>query len=541
MATGWQKSFNDSAIGKFFKMNQRKTTFTTELRAGLSTFVTMAYIIAVNASILTDSVNRYHKTLGTLSNLPLGVAPGLGINAYFAYTVVGFHGTGSVKYETALGAIFLEGIIFAALAVFGLRQWLARMIPHSLKLAMGAGIGFFLAFIGAQSSEGIGLVTNDGATLVTLGGCDASLKADDGTCLGGVMASAKLWAGIAGFILMGLLLMFRVRGAILISILFISIISWIKTDSNKINYFTNDAAGTDRFVFFKKVVDAPSLAKTGGVLKFDYGSKDVWIALITFLYVDIFDTTGTLYSMASFAGLTNNRGEFEGGDVAFIADGVSIMLGSTVGTSPVTAFIESAAGIAEGGKTGLTAFFVAVCFFISLFFAPIFASFPPWATGPALLIVGSMMMSSNIAKINWHYYGDSIPAFVCIALMPLTYSVAYGLIGGIGMYIAINGVTAFLKFASGGKIVPDDSAREIPPWEKFKGVPLLPAWLRKLTGNYKESDEISFTDSEEFEKKDSEVDMEAAMFGGVKKPEPEPASEETAALGASSSEEPTKA
>lgn len=178
------------------------------------------------------------------------------------------------------------------------------------------------------------------------------------------------------------------------------------------------------------MVDVPNASKTAGKMNFDLSGGHVWIALITFLYVDILDATGTMYSMAQFGGFTDKFGDFPGAGWAFVTDAASISIGATLGTSPVTAFIESAAGIADGGRTGLTSLSTAFWFFISLFFAPIFASIPPWATGPALIVVGALMLQ-GIGNINWRYYGDAIPAFVTIAMMPLTYNIGYGIIAGV--------------------------------------------------------------------------------------------------------------
>ncbi|KAI8807804.1 permease [Cladochytrium replicatum] len=525
-------------LARYFKLHERETTIWTELRAGAATFVTMAYIIAVNSSILSDTggpcvcpagqfpclpgkdaaydscVFDTKKSLitattvasliatflvGVSANVPFGVAPGMGINAFFAYTIVGFRGTGKLTYQEALGAVVIEGIVFFILAVFGLRQWLARMIPDSLSLAMGVGIGLFLCFIGLQSSEGIGLIVNDSATLVTLGGCPEIFKdTATGSCLGHGMESPTLWVGVLGFVIITLLLMLRVRGAVIIGILFVSIISWFRGGS-AISYFPDSTIGNSRFDYFKNVVGVPDMSKTAGIPRFNLGSGTFWQALIIMLYIDVFDTTGTMYSLASFAGFTDDKGQFPGADWAFLMDSISITLGGLMGTSPVTPFIESASGVAEGGKTGLTAVFVSLFFFLSLFFAPIFASFPPWATGPALVVIGSMMMASNVRKINWDYLGDSIPAFVCIALMPLSYSIADGLIGGIGTYIVINSLAWIATKISGGKIAPEYEKREPTPWDTRNDIPILPLWLRAMAGGKKKSPEPSHVEAKDEE------------------------------------------
>ncbi|KAF9353473.1 hypothetical protein BGX26_008760 [Mortierella sp. AD094] len=513
-----------SAVGKYFRLEgsgarreRPGSKFTTELRAGLTTFVTMAYIISVNALIVTDSGGTcvcnnggnttdvgcftdpgYADCLATLkldlitataaiaclssllmglfANLPLGLAPGMGLNAYFTYTVVGFHGANKIKYETALAAVFIEGILFMVLSILGIRQWLARLIPQSIKIATGAGIGLFLMFIGTQSSAGIGLIGSDDATLVTLTGCITDAT---GACISGShMRGPTTWMGIMGFILIAIMLMFRVKGAVLVGILFVSILSWIR--GTTFTYFPYTEAGEGMFDYFKQVVTFHPIKNILGKMDFQLNSSEVWIALITFLYVDIMDTTGTLYSMAKFGGYMQRNGDFEGSSAAFLCDAASITIGSVFGLPPVTAFIESGAGITEGGRTGLTAICTSVLFFIALFFSPIFASFPPWATGPALIIVGSMMVKS-VRSINWDYMGDAIPAFLTIALMPLSYSIAYGLIAGIGSYIAINGGVYLIELFSGGRFQPEDKdLRE--PWsnESFTLENVLPPWVQKI-------------------------------------------------------------
>jgi AGZA family xanthine/uracil permease-like MFS transporter len=414
--------------------------------------------------------------MGLFANLPLGLAPGMGLNAYFAYTVVGFHGSNKIKYETALAAVFIEGILFILLSLFGVRQWLARLIPQSIKIATGAGIGLYLCFIGMQSSAGIGLIGADSATLVTLTGCVTDAT---GNCVSGShMRGPTTWMGIFGFIVISILLVFRVRGAVLVGILTVSILSWIRPTT--FTFFPYTPAGQSSFDYFRKVVTFHPIQSTLGKMDFQLNSSEVWIALITFLYVDIMDTTGTLYSMAKFGGYMYKNGDFDGSTAAFLCDATSISIGACFGVPPVTAFIESGAGITEGGRTGLTSITTAFLFFISLFFSPIFASFPPWATGPALIIVGSMMVKS-VRSINWEYVGDAIPAFLTIAMMPLSYSIAYGLIAGIGSYAAINGSVYVLELISGGRITPEDKdLRE--PWqtESFTLANILPGWIQKL-------------------------------------------------------------
>ncbi|KAJ2383021.1 hypothetical protein GGI05_005458, partial [Coemansia sp. RSA 2603] len=477
--------------GSGAKIERAGSKFTIELRAGLTTFIAMAYIISTNALILTDSGgtcdcdrDKFGPTcdtdpayatclqgikldlitatcaisclacilMGTLANLPIALAPGMGLNAYFAYTVVGYHGTGKVSYRNALSAVCIEGIIFFVLSVVGLRQWFARMIPVSLKTATASGIGIYLAFIGLQSSAGIGLITSSSATLVELGGCPPEYRDANNVCTAHHMQGGPTWLGVLGLMLIGTMLLYRLKGAILIGILIVAIISWPRPTA--VTYFPYTPSGDQAFNFFKKVVTFHPIKNTLAEFHWDLSSGDIWIALITFLYVDILDCTGTMFSMAKFGGYMDDRTQdFEGSSMAFLVDSASIAIGSTFGSSPVTAFIESGAGIAEGGRTGITTIVTGIMFFISLFFAPIFASFPPWATGPALITVGAMMMQ-NVLQINWKYIGDGLPAFITIIMIPFGYSIGYGLIAGIGSFIFINSVVFILFKVSRGRIAP---------------------------------------------------------------------------------------
>lgn len=512
----------NSRVGKRFKLSERNSTFTTELRAGTATFLTMAYILAVNASILADSggpcsvsdcvplcsdpsvplsnctgstqrvvqpdvsckfdpvnpgyascLEKVRKDLivatvassligcvimGAFANLPLALAPGMGTNAYFAYTVVGYHGSGNVPYKSALAAVFIEGLIFLFISAVGFRAKLAKLVPKPVRISSSAGIGLFLAFIGLQNNQGIGLVGYNPSTLVTLGGCPSwsrtsvapVLTTANGTvsllpggtvsgdifCLRDRMESPTLWLGIVGFVIIAYCLVKNIKGAMIYGIVFVTAVSWFR--HTKVTAFPDTVAGDAAHEYFKKVVDIHLIESTAGALSFKtIGKGYFWEALVTFLYVDILDTTGTLYSMARFAGFTDENGDFEGQYFAFMSDAMSIVVGSLLGTSPVTAFIESSTGIREGGRTGLTALTVAGYFFLAFFFTPLLASIPAWAVGPPLILVGVLMMRA-VVEIEWDDMRQAIPAFVTLILMPLTYSIAYGLIGGIGTYIVLN-------------------------------------------------------------------------------------------------------
>ncbi|KAI1349906.1 purine transporter [Xylaria sp. FL0043] len=519
-----------SAVGRWFRLDgsghpkQRKgSLFFTEIRAGIAAFFAMAYILAVNASILSDSggpcvcphtdadptcvmdtdyllcvaeVKRDLVTataaiaaissfcMGLFANLPVSLAPGLGLNAYFAYNVVGFHGTGNTPYSIALTATFAEGFIFFALALFGLRQWLARAIPRSIKLATSVGIGLFLTIIGFTYSEGLGILQGATSTPLVLAGCPETGFGEDGLCTEATkMRNPALWVGIfAGGLFTVMLMMYRVKGAIIAGILLVSIISWPRTTS--LTYFPYTEVGNANFDYFKKVVDFHQITKTLTAQSFDISKLggQFGLALITFLYVDILDTTGTLYAMAHLADVVDpETQDFEGSTAAYMVDALSISIGSLFGSSPVTAFIESGAGIADGGRTGLTAMTTGICFFISVFFAPIFASIPPWATGSVLILIGSMMMPAAV-EINWRYIGDAVPAFVTIVVMPFTYSIAYGLIAGIILYIIINTLVWAIERASGGRIVPSNKSEKDPWTWRIPGGALPPWMLRAARG-----------------------------------------------------------
>jgi AGZA family xanthine/uracil permease-like MFS transporter len=521
-----------SPVGRWFRLEgsghpkeREGSRFVTEIRAGLTTWAAMAYIISVNASILSDSggtcvctsttdptcltdtdyancVNDVRNDLivstaamsalssflmGLLANLPVGMAPGLGLNAYFTYSIVGFHGTGMITYQEALAAVFMEGWIFLILSILGLRQWLVRIIPESLVLAVGAGIGLFIAFLGLSPS-GLFVIGGNTTNLVGLGGCTADDYTSDLPfyCGNEVLRNPTMWLGIfLGGILTVLLMLYRVRGAILIGIFLVSVISWPR--STPVTYFPHTDAGNQLFDYFKQVVTFHPLTKVGNVIDYHYSNPRVWYAVVTLIYVDILDTTGTLYSMAKFAGLRDPVTlDFEGSTMAYCVDAFSISMGALVGTSPVTAFIESATGISEGGKTGITAIVVGIMFFVSVFFAPIFASIPGWATGGALIIVGSLMIR-NVREINWDYIGDAVPAFVTLIIIPLSYNIAYGLIAGIFTYICINFIPWIIRKLSSNQIVPPnyDASEEwtVPPGSIF------PSWMLRLSGRRTQLDE----------------------------------------------------
>lgn len=424
--------------------------------------------------------------MGLFANMPVGVAPGMGLNAYFAYTVVGMHGVGQVPFQVALTAIFIEGFIFFGLALLGLRQWLARAIPRCIKLATSVGIGLFLTLIGLTYAEGIGLIMPGVSVPIQLAGCLEG-QIQGGECPSGVkMRSPMMWIGIfCGGVFTVMLMLYRVKGAIIAGIILVSIISWPRT--TPVTYFPYTPLGDSNFDFFRKVVDFHPIQNVLNVQRWDIGGYggQFGLALITFLYVDILDCTGTLYSMAHYANLVDPvTQDFEGSTIAYMVDSLTISIGAVFGTPPVTAFVESGAGISEGGKTGLTAMSTGLCFFISIFFAPIFASIPPWATGCVLVLVGSMMVQA-VTEINWKYLGDSVPAFVTIAIMPFTYSIADGLIAGVCLYILLNTLVWIIEKLSGGRIVPPNKELKEPwTWRTEGGI--VPPWMGRLARGQKD-------------------------------------------------------
>ncbi|KAK9909947.1 hypothetical protein WJX75_009918 [Coccomyxa subellipsoidea] len=516
------EKFGASVVGRYFKTVERKTTLFQELRAGTVTFLTIAYILSVNANILSDTggpctsndctgpdksfacrftdpgyqacVDATRKSLitataassllgcvimGVAANMPVALAPGMGLNAYFTYNVVGYYGTKNVSYQEALAAIFIEGWIFVLLSAVGVRQKVISYLPRTLALAMAAGIGLFLAHIGYQGSQGIGLVVGDGATLVTLGGCSVPSQVhpyyiDDTTsvctpqgntplpnlppqgpnyeCPTWKLNSGPLWMGMGALAIMSILMSRNFKGAIIAGIAITTIISWIP--GHAASYLGPSSGilggiggdGESRWEYFRNVVAVPSIKQTGGALSFsNFSNGDLWLALITFLYVDFFDATGTLFSMANFINnfipgfvdpKTNN---FPGSTMAYCSDGISIVIGAVMGTSPVTVFVESATGIREGGRTGLTAIMVAFWMFVALWFTPIIASIPTYCTGPALILTGALMMI-NVTKIDWNDINKAVPAFLTISIMPLTYSISYGVITGVVSFVLLHAI-----------------------------------------------------------------------------------------------------
>ena len=421
-------------LSRVFKLQQKGTTVRTEVIAGITTFATMAYILAVNPDILSaaglDSGAVFVATaLGTaigtvcmalMANLPFAMAPGMGLNAFFAYTVV--IGMG-YAWQFAMAAVFVEGIIFIILSKSGIRTMLFNAIPLTLKYAVGAGIGLFIVFIGLKNA---GVVIADDATFVALG----NLK------------NAGPAVALIGVIITIFLLLKRVKGALLIGI----IVTWaIGVIAQLAGWYVIDPAAGNYDLIPRSVASLPpSLAPTFG--KLFNGFKDVFAdsgnflnflsVVIAFLFVDIFDTVGTLAGVASKADMLNEKGELEKVSNALLADAIGTTAGSILGTSTVTTYLESAAGVQEGGRTGLTGIVTSVFFLLSLFLAPIFLTIPGFATATALVVVG-LLMVEPIKNMKLENLEELIPLGITIVAMPLFYSISTGLAFGFITFVIV--------------------------------------------------------------------------------------------------------
>lgn len=407
---------------KVFRLKDHGTNVRTEVIAGFTTFMTMAYILIVNPLTLgaagLDMGKVFTATalaslvatlvMGLLANLPFALAPGMGLNAFFAYTVV----IGMQKSPSfALTAVFLEGLIFILLSFFNVREAIINSIPHNIKKAISVGIGLFIAFIGLVNS---GIVLQGGAILE----------------LGDITSGTALLA-IIGIVIAGILLAFNVKGALFIAILVTTVIGYpmgITTLPGKVvsvptaPYFF-DFAWSEIFTF------------------------DMFTVLFTFLFVDIFDTVGTLVGVSTKAGMINEKGEVPKVKQALLADAIGTTFGAILGTSTVTTYVESAAGVSEGGRTGLTAVVTAGMFGIALLFSPIFIMIPSAATAPALILVGLFMMSP-IKEINFDDFTEAIPAFLTIIMMPLAYSISEGIMFGVLSFVILKLATGKFKDVS---------------------------------------------------------------------------------------------
>lgn len=402
-------------LERLFGFDSTKTTVRTEIVAGLTTFLTMSYILAVNPSMFSQlegmpagavfTTTALAAIVGTLAmafwgKMPFGLAPGMGLNAFFVYTVC--MGMG-YSWQFALTAVFIEGLIFIILTLTNLREAIVNAIPASLKNAIGAGIGLFIAFIGLQNA---GVIANNDATLVSLGD---------------ITSGAPLLAMI-GLLITGWLTVKNVRGGLLLGILVTTVIG--------IPMGLTDYKGL--LSMPHSVSDIAFQFEWENVL-----SLDMVVVVFTFLFIDMFDTIGTLVGVCTKANMIDKNGRIPRIKEAFMADSIATTLGACLGTSTTTTYVESASGVAQGGRSGLTAFAVACCFAISLFFSPIFLAIPSAATAPVLIIVGLFMLSP-IKNIPLEDYAESIPAFVTIVMMPMAYSISDGILLGMITYVVLN-------------------------------------------------------------------------------------------------------
>lgn len=404
-------------LSKLFGFDPSKHNIKTEVMAGITTFLTMAYILAVNPSIFSNLADKGMDTnavftatalaaiIGTLAmaiyaKKPFGLAPGMGLNAFFVFTVCLTMG---YSWQFALTAILIEGFIFVVLTLTKVRTLIVDAIPASVKRAIGAGIGLFIAFIGLKNA---GIIVESSATFVTIG------TMTEGTAL----------LGVIGIVLTSVLVIKNVPGSLLIGILATALIGIPMGVTH-----------------FSGVVDTPpSVAPLFCQFEFhNIFTLDMLVVVFTFLFIDMFDTMGTLVGVCTKAGMMQKDGRIPGLNKAFMADAVATMAGACLGASTTTTYVESAAGVAQGGRTGLTAFSTAMCFTVAMFFAPLFLSIPAAATTPVLVIVGLFMLTP-VKDIDLDDYAESIPAFITIVMMPLTYSISDGILCGVISYVLIN-------------------------------------------------------------------------------------------------------
>ena len=431
---------------KFFKLQENGTNIKTEILAGITTFMTMAYILAVNPRILADAgmdanavliASALAAFLGTafmafFANYPFAMAPAMGLNAYFAYTVCGNMG---YSWQIALFAVFMEGIVFLLLSLTNVREEIFNAIPASLKSAVSVGIGLFIAFIGLQDAK---LIVSNESTLVSL----LSFKSSDSSVIVGAVLA------IIGVLITAILMTKNVKGNILIGILSTWVLGMICQLAGI--YVPNEDAGM--YSLFPSAIvsfDFSSLKETLGAC-FDTQALssikilDFVIIMFAFLFVDLFDTLGTLIGVSSKANMLDKDGKLPHIKGALLADSLATSVGAMLGTSTTTTFVESASGVTEGGRTGLTAMTTAVLFLLSTIFSPVFLAIPSFAIAPALIIVGFYMMG-NVTNIDFNDISEAIPCFLCIIAMPLAYSISEGISIGVISWTIINLITGKAK------------------------------------------------------------------------------------------------
>lgn len=442
-----------------FHIKKRGSSYQAELRAGVTTFLAMAYILPVNSSMLGTVIQGEEgssmKTqlvcatalaaaigcsmMGLLSNWPFMLAPGMGTNAFFTFSVVMGRG---LAWQAALAAVFVAGCIFVVLSVTGLRTLLIRLFPEGVKHVIGAGVGLFLTFIAFQTSEGTGITVANPATLVALNPLGSSNY-----------DAAKIWLSLAVFCITAVLFAIKIPGAPLIGIFFGTMVCWIEGWSAGVEHsvfgypFGTDGNRSSPLGFHiytpDGVVSRPTLAGLSGALWSGFGAAldpktatSFWSAVGTFCYTDLLDSSGTFFAVAKYAGLTDARGNLPIGqqNMAYLADAVAALCGSMLGVSTVCTYVESTAGVSDGGRTGLAALCTAVCFLLAVPLAPVVSAIPPLATGPILLLVGGLMFSA-VKDVDWQDYEESFPAFIAVVAMPFTFNIGYGIIAGVGMWM----------------------------------------------------------------------------------------------------------
>ncbi len=431
---------------KFFKLKENGTDVKTEVIAGLTTFMTMAYILAVNPNILSVAgmdkqalliATALAAFVGTvlmalLANYPFALAPGLGLNAYFAYTVCGTMG---YHWTIALAAVFVEGIIFIILSVTNVREAIFNAIPMTLKSAVSVGIGLFVAFIGLQDAK---LIVNSDSTLVTY-------QTFKGETFHSVGVGAIL--ALVGVFITAILLIKNVKGGILIGIIATWVLGMI---CEACGIYVPDPAAGMYSTIPSSIVSfdfTPFKETFGAVFSADFHSikpVDFIVVMFAFLFVDMFDTIGTLIGVSSKADMLDENGKLPRIKPALLSDAIATCVGAVFGTSTTTTFVESASGVTAGGRTGLTSIVTAVLFLLSIVFSPLFLTIPSFAIAPALIIVGFYMMGA-VAKINFEDMSDAIPAFLCIVAMPLAYSISEGISVGVISWTLVNLITGKAK------------------------------------------------------------------------------------------------
>ena len=402
-------------LNKLFGFDPQKHNVRTEIVAGITTFLTMSYILAVNPGMFgilegmpagaVFTTTALAAIIGTLAmavfaKLPFGLAPGMGLNAFFVFSVC--LGMG-YSWQFALTAVFIEGILFILMTITNIREAIVNAIPKNLRYAIGGGIGLFIAFIGMQNA---GIIVNDNATLVALGD----------------ITSGSALLAVIGLVITGVLFALNVKGAMLIGILATTLIG-IPMGITE----------------FKGVVSMPESVEPI-FCKFEWDkifTLDMLVIVFTFLFIDMFDTVGTLIGVSTKAKMVDEKGNIPHLKQAFMADAIATTAGAVLGTSTTTTYVESASGVAQGGRTGLTAFTIAVCFAVALFFSPLFLSVPGAATAPVLILVGMLMMEP-VRNIDFDDATEAIPSFICLVMMPLAYSISAGILLGMIAYVVIN-------------------------------------------------------------------------------------------------------